>query len=1111
MDALGRAGSSAGAALLILLEVAWFATTSRAQPSPSPAPGPAIHLLNPSASYDSGLDPVEDGDPPKLSDKLDADATYHVVAWQDDPRPDEIVEASIRYAGENEISVGTLARSPTDPHVWEMSWDIPSSLPEGEATFAIYLFGITADGVVQRAVDETVVEVAHQDPEGIDPDDTTPAAEAVEISWPAQAGDLGFYKPRGGSWATAVDGVASRGTGRVSLAYTTAPMGEDPQFKPCGRVNIRAAARPFPFQATCILPSTAEPSAVTAVAAVAQRVVGDRLTEMVERGAADVHVARPYEQEPGAMTLELDRAYARDMRGTCVSFVATVRDALGRPVQGANLDAHLSGPNDAVQFGGRGSAAKAPDDREAHRIQPGSNCSGAQGSQEGLHRVPGGHDVKHRESFRGTGLDGPVTTSAAVPAGEWHFSMYSATPGFGDVRVWLDEEESAEGATQRPSDDDALELGEPTTSARAQWFATPPVVTFAPAAATGSPTGCIPQMMKARSGTAPVPSVNVDLHVESERDEARFCTPPGAMTTVAAPDDASHSPLDASQSRHVEADGAIVHAEGQTDSEGNLVFGLHSPVPGSATVSAWVDGEPEVDDDVMGGGEAGGVTTTSWVDCTTGGHLSFVSPTAFGPSTRGPGKGLEVSTKIDADGGVHVVVRSDCSSFVPAVRVEVGGGQRFTEIGRGARIPGTDTYEVSWSPLPPDGTYTLRARAEGFVSVEEHTVFVNAEDFSGGDLTDQAGETVEVSVPGNATTAAFVAGATALRGVASAGAEGIDLFYARTSPGDTPGPSDWTACGYVDLDGTGSAPQSFAGSCKLRAPDQPAEVTAVAALAVDCGLARDGCDASPSSDERDLPTFKKDSGDAHRVHGQEAFPSLSVAPAENEATAGDCTAFTVSLADGTLQPMPGENVDVHVTGPGDDAAFCSVPSTSDGRPPAEGGHALRYDGQTVHAGAEPDTPHLEGDTDPEGSFTFGVSSDAPGDTEITAWLDRLDDDHPAGDETADGAVMHWISTPRCSLSGTPRADRLHGTPDRDRICAGAGDDSIFGAQANDVLFGGPGRDRLFGGVGDDVLRGGTGRDRLRGGGGRDVCSGGGRRDAAATCERRRPTSTSRHV
>ena len=83
---------------------------------------------------------------------------------------------------------------------------------------------------------------------------------------------------------------------------------------------------------------------------------------------------------------------------------------------------------------------------------------------------------------------------------------------------------------------------------------------------------------------------------------------------------------------------------------------------------------------------------------------------------------------------------------------------------------------------------------------------------------------------------------------------------------------------------------------------------------------------------------------------------------------------------------------------------------------------------------------------------------------------------------------------RCTIVGTPRADRLVGTPGIDVICGLGGNDVIAGGGASDLIDGGAGHDRVRGGAGGDVLLGLAGADRLLGGAGRDVLAGGAGRD-----------------
>lgn len=79
---------------------------------------------------------------------------------------------------------------------------------------------------------------------------------------------------------------------------------------------------------------------------------------------------------------------------------------------------------------------------------------------------------------------------------------------------------------------------------------------------------------------------------------------------------------------------------------------------------------------------------------------------------------------------------------------------------------------------------------------------------------------------------------------------------------------------------------------------------------------------------------------------------------------------------------------------------------------------------------------------------------------------------------------------KCTIVGTPGADRLVGTKRADVICGLGGNDTIFGKGGNDRVVSGAGNDVVRGGTGSDVVDGGSGRDTLSGEVGRDELVGG---------------------
>ena len=444
----------------------------------------------------------------------------------------------------------------------------------------------------------------------------------------------------------------------------------------------------------------------------------------------------------------------------------------------------------------------------------------------------------------------------------------------------------------------------------------------------------------------------------------------------------------------------------------------------------------------------------------------------------------------------------------------------------------TDSYELLWA-IPDsfaDGTYTLRAQITGTDKFENRTITINNDEPPGPDPMDPAppdtdpaslpAETAEMTRP-LAGPAPFTKGATPVAGIASAGAEAVEFFYTKTAARDTRNASAWVQCGRAPLSGTGDAPQAFSGSCTLAASDQASQVTGIAVITVDCDPDL-GCpsDANPIGGE----VF--DSGDAHRVFGIESSPLITIEPAEAEAEVGTCTPFDLRVVDQTGQPLGQQNVDVHVTGPGDGTSFCDPGNGSIRGNPNDGGHSASTDLQTgFHddpAGAN--TIHTEGRTNVSGRFVFGILSPDQGDSQILGWVDVTENDGHDGGEGSDTSVMHWLGDApepepgACTVSGTSGSDVLTGSSKRDVICGrggndkirglggndllkgGAGNDTIKGGKGNDVLRGKGGKDRLAGGDGNDKLNGGIKRDRLDGGSGRDSCSGGPNKDVLRRCE-----------
>jgi hypothetical protein len=124
---------------------------------------------------------------------------------------------------------------------------------------------------------------------------------------------------------------------------------------------------------------------------------------------------------------------------------------------------------------------------------------------------------------------------------------------------------------------------------------------------------------------------------------------------------------------------------------------------------------------------------------------------------------------------------------------------------------------------------------------------------------------------------------------------------------------------------------------------------------------------------------------------------VTLSPSSATATVGDCTAFEVLARRGTV-PIGNANIDVHLSGPDAGVMFCDVTGGSPRRDPEGGGHT-----QGTHTDG---VRHAEGEADAGGRFVFGVTSAAPGTTQVQIWLDSTEDD-TLGSEPTRSATVTW--------------------------------------------------------------------------------------------------------
>ncbi|MDQ4024227.1 MAG: hypothetical protein M3217_01885 [Actinomycetota bacterium] len=1132
-----------------------------AQPSPSGSPSggggetPTIFFLNPNASATPDSDvrePSADGPPPtedpteppypRISDKFDGvDEAYHIVAVVHNAPSDAFVELYFQPdTGGNEMTIGQMTPLPGSDDAYEFLWEIPEAPFFGYGTMRVRLYDQTAEGFEEVANDELRVRVQQRTtdgfgfPEGpsgppIDPvnEPRVPEAETVEILWPSDDGPLGFFKTSGpdtlwrawvnGTTSPALDEPTSTGATQVWMFYSVSPPGERPEFVHCGTFNSSTGGPEGAEQwaGNCILAGAARPSQVTAVAAVATQ-NQSRSTDAPQYSmeSADAHTVQPYVQSPDEMKIDvltsttggfaLRRRRAADTN--CLTYLVRVTDQFDRPVQGANLDVHLRGPTDQVEFANDTTSAdassgfKAPDKGHLSK-ESGRNCDsiGSSRGEQGDHNVPGGNDFKHRESTLGAGVSG----GASIGGGGWRFHLFSTTPGITEITAWVDEETIPDETVKREPDDDILEVDDPNTAQVegeavdtnfAQWLSGPITVTIDPAGATAAAGTCQRYVVKMRDGARPVPDANVDVHASGPNNDLDFCDPGDASLRAAPNQGTGHNAEDSGETSHSGQPPVAQHTEGVTNDQGNFVIGLTSPVVGDTTITAWHDGEETFDNDDFATSEPNGSATTNWVASTADAAISFVNPSPYGPGPESDGDGTNVGKRQDVDQAFHVLAR--VASLEPVAGVEFfyrSGSNPLVKIGDGQRIGASDTYEVFWPVDVIDGNYTLVARILNTATVAEQAIVVNnTTPASPPNPTDVPFETAEITAPLNGDRATFANGRLTVKGVASSGAEGVDLFYTKASSIATPSSSAWIFCGYAGMP-TGTAPKEFSGQCELQGPDQPGQVTGIAALTYDC--VQSGCNGAPGAGPEGVRNpGVNDSGDAHRVFGAEADPLLAVEPAETAANTGTCQKFVVSLTDQTGQPIPGQNIDAHLTGPGNSGNFCS-PEDGTGtarRAPDQGSHTADGDetDEAYHEEGGTRVHHTETETTGNGKFVLGIESETAGDAQLTVWLDDGDNDVQDQNEISDISVMHWEEEGVCDITGTDGPDTLQGSDAPEKICGFGGNDVIRGGGGDDDISGGTGRDSLRGNAGSDRVRGGAGRDSVFGGGGGDDLAGG---------------------
>ena len=532
---------------------------------------PKIEFLNPSG-YTT---------PVVISDKTDEDNTVHLVAWVREVPVNPLVE--FEFTSATGIPNLTIDGRRAGNDTWEGTLNL-SGINDGQYILRARVYAnFTGPGTgTEVAATEQNVTV---DSSGLPP----PAADTIEITYPANAASLGFYKPPGKPANFLIDGIASEGTQQARAFYTTSDPGSVPGWTSCGHGRVGAERR---VRVRCTLDEGVSGSQVTAVALVANETPPPATPSAVGDATGDAHRVSPYAQIP--QSVELTPTAVPAEVSSCQVFVATALDQAGRPIAAANVDVHAVGPDDQIQFGviERTSSPqatvftspfKAPD-----KGHPSSrvawNCGTREPAQErqGDHNIPGANDPQHIESTDGTNNEGSFT-----------FVLRSAATGGTQVEAWIDDD-----------DDDAIQAREASGGARIGWGQPPPPparsILLEPSSSTATTGSCQRIVLAAKEGGNPLISANVDIHVSGPDESVAFCTPTDA-SAGREPDQGSHvAGADDAQTRHL---------EGETDSAGRFVFGVTAAAEGRTTVTVWVD---TFDDDVLTSDEPSRLGEVAW-------------------------------------------------------------------------------------------------------------------------------------------------------------------------------------------------------------------------------------------------------------------------------------------------------------------------------------------------------------------------------------------------------------------------------------------------------------------------------------------------------------------
>jgi len=468
--------------------------------------GATIQFMNPDNDTSSEVTAINDG----------TDEAYHLVAWVSSVPANPRVEFKYQRSGEQEQLIGTGTQTAI-ADTFDRKW-LKSEMPaDGTYTLRVLLFS----GSTLVAQDSQTININNTAPPSPPTSGDTDVPSAVEIVYPVNGGNVGFFTS-GGATAAQIDVTTSPDADVVTVYYTTSSPGSDPVYQECGGPeDVDDAEDGIP----CVLQGSDTPEQVRGIAAVA---ADENEVGLADPDSADAHRANGYTQDPFSLILT-PRTQQVNLSGTSTTFpcsdfiIAKVFDQFGRRVVGANVDVHAAGPSDRLAYDDPGttnddsSPHKAPD-QNAHTTEPEANCEGTtptsfnSASLQGDHEVGGGSDIKHIESTGGTAENG-----------EFRFRMASGASGVTQISAWADEDGNDVFCSAEPNDEAAIGWGQapgsatglpaeqtscprPTTPATGTQSPSASPTSPSPSPSSPSPTSSSPSPTPSESSPSPTPT-----------------------------------------------------------------------------------------------------------------------------------------------------------------------------------------------------------------------------------------------------------------------------------------------------------------------------------------------------------------------------------------------------------------------------------------------------------------------------------------------------------------------------------------------------------------------------------------------------------------------------